>query len=102
MHAKAIAAIAGLTAEAKNSIDVLMKTLMDTAHVAPAYVSQTFWNYDKEASEGVSAATVKLTRHAKRLGNNADKNILAEKVITYRYNNMCVRRNLKMLSKLGG
>ena len=84
LNAKGIAATAGLTAEAKNSIDMLVKTLMDTAHVAPAYVSQTFWNYDKEASEGVRAATVKLTWHAKRLGNNADEildRILAEKVM---------------------
>jgi hypothetical protein len=45
-NTKAAAAVAGLTAEARNSMDEPVKTLMDTAHIAPAYVSQTVWNHE--------------------------------------------------------
>lgn len=63
---------------------MLVKTLMDTAHTAPTYVSQTLWQYEKEGGDGVRAATVKVVRHAKRLVNNADdilNHLLAEKVM---------------------
>ncbi len=66
-----VAAVAGLTPEAKDDIKTVVKTLMDTAQVAPAYESQQVWNYEKEASEGVIASVIKLVRLTKRLEQNA-------------------------------
>ncbi len=57
---------------------------MDTAQVAPAYVSQQVWNYEKEASEGVRASVIKLVHLTKRLGQNAGEildRLVAEKVM---------------------
>ena len=84
LNVKAATAIAGLTPEAKDDIKTVVKTLMDTAQVAPAYVSQQVWNYEKETSEGVRASVIKLVRLTKRLGQNEGEildRLMAEKVM---------------------
>ena len=84
LNVKATSAIAGLVAEARNDIEIVVKTLMDTAHMAPAYISQQLWQAEKEANKGVRATTLKMTRQARRLGKDAEQildRLLAEKVL---------------------